>query len=101
MQVSEISERTGLTARRVSRAIQELLESDAFWFATRWNLNLGGNTESYLKIKYNHQVGAKEATEDWLRKVFHLEYWYSYYSAIEPIVFAKFFTNHYQDAERI
>ena len=33
MQVSEISKRTGLAARRVSRAIQELHESNAFWFS--------------------------------------------------------------------
>ncbi len=101
MQVSEISERTGLTARRVSRAIQELLDSDAFWFATRWNLSLGGNSEFYLKIKYSNQVGGREEIDDWLRNEFSLEYWYSYYSAMEPVIFAKFVTDHFLDAERI
>jgi len=101
MQVSEISEQTGLTARRVSRAIQELLDSDAFWFATRWNLSLGGNTEFYLKINYDDQMGPKEEVEEWLRNEYPLEYWYSYYSAMEPILFAKFVTEHYRDAEQI
>ncbi|MHA2352994.1 MAG: winged helix-turn-helix transcriptional regulator, partial [Candidatus Thorarchaeota archaeon] len=50
MQVSEISEHSGLTSRRVSRAIQEMHDSNAFWFATRWNLSFGKNTEFYLKI---------------------------------------------------
>jgi len=101
MQVSDISERTGLAARRVSRAIQELIDSDAFWFATRWNLSLGGNTEFYLKIMHNGQVGVKEEIDDWLRKEFSLEYWYSYFSAMEPILFAKFVTDHFRDAEKI
>jgi DNA-binding Lrp family transcriptional regulator len=101
MQVTEISERTGLTSRRVSRAIQELLDSDAFWFATRWNLSLGGNAEFYLKIGYDGQVGTKELAEDCLRKEFPLEYWYSYFSATKPVFFAKFVTGHFRDAESI
>ncbi|MFW9960794.1 MAG: winged helix-turn-helix transcriptional regulator [Candidatus Thorarchaeota archaeon] len=101
MQVSDISERTGLAARRVSRAIQELIDSDAFWFATRWNLSLGGNAEFYLKLKHSGQVGVKDKIEDWLRKEFSLEYWYSYFSAIEPTLFAKFVTDHFRDSQRI
>jgi len=101
MQVSDISERTGLAARRVSRAIQELIDSDAFWFATRWNLSLGGNAEFYLKIKHDGQVGVKDEIEDWLRNEFSLEYWYSYFSAIEPTFFAKFVTDHFLDSQRI
>lgn len=101
MQVSEISELTGLAARRISRVIQELLDSDAVWFATRWNLSLGGNTEFYLKIKYDNPVGGNEEIEEWLRKEFPLEYWYSYCSALEPILFAKFVTEHYRVAQQI
>jgi len=55
MQIGDISERSGLTARRVSRAIQEMQDSNAFWFAVRWNLSLGTNTEFYLKIRYDEQ----------------------------------------------
>jgi DNA-binding Lrp family transcriptional regulator len=100
MQVTEISERTGLTARRVSRAIQELQESDAIWFATRWNLSLGGNTEFYLKIDYDETTGHEEV-EQWLRTSYPLEYWFSFSAVLEPVLFAKFVTEHFRDAEHI
>ncbi len=101
MQVNEISERTGLTSRRVSRAIRELKDSDSFWFATRWNLSLGRNTEFYLKIKYDEQVAKMEEIDEWLKATFPNEYWFSFYSAIEPTLFGKFVTGHFRDAEQI
>ncbi len=101
MQISEISEKTGMTARRVSRAIQEMQESEAFWFATRWNLSLGSNTEFYLKISYDEKMADRDSIEEWFRNEFPLEYWYSFYSALEPVLFAKFVTEHFRDAERI
>ena len=101
MQVSEISERTGLTARRVSRAIQEMQDSNAFWFAVRWNLSLGRNTEFYLKVRYDEQVSRMDEIDEWLRDTFPNEYWFSFYSAMEPVIFAKFVTEHFRDAEQI
>jgi len=101
MQVSEISAESGLTARRVSRAIQEMLDSNAFWFAVRWNLSLGNNTEFYLKIKYDEQTSEMEEIDRWFRETFPDEYWFSFYSAMEPVLFAKFVTEHFRDAEQI
>ncbi|OLS29134.1 MAG: putative HTH-type transcriptional regulator [Candidatus Thorarchaeota archaeon AB_25] len=101
MQVSEISERSGLTSRRVSRAIQEMSDSNAFWFATRWNLSLGKNTEFYLKIQYDEQASRMDEIDEWLRDRFPSEYWFSFYSAMEPVMFAKFVTEHFRDAEQI
>jgi DNA-binding Lrp family transcriptional regulator len=101
MQVSEISERSGLTSRRVSRAIQEMHDSNAFWFAARWNLSLGKNTEFYLKIGYDEQASRMDEIDEWLRDRFPNEYWFSFYSAMEPVLFAKFVTEHFRDAEQI
>ncbi|MHA1963508.1 MAG: winged helix-turn-helix transcriptional regulator [Candidatus Thorarchaeota archaeon] len=101
MQVSEISERTGLTSRRVSRAIKELQDSNAFWFAARWNLSLGRNTEFYLKISYDEQAAKMDDVDEWLRDTFPNEYWFSFNSAIEPVLFAKFVTEHFRSAEQI
>ncbi|MFW9795556.1 MAG: winged helix-turn-helix transcriptional regulator [Candidatus Thorarchaeota archaeon] len=101
MQVSEISERTGLTSRRVSRAIQEMQDSTAFWFAVRWNLSLGKNTEFYLKIKYDEQASRMDEIDGWLRDRFPNAYWFSFYSAMEPVLFAKFVTDHFREAEQM
>jgi DNA-binding Lrp family transcriptional regulator len=101
MQVSEISEKSGLTSRRVSRAIQELLDSNAIWFAVRWNLSLGNNTEFYLKIDYDEQALQMEEIDAWFRDRFPNAYWFSFYASMEPILFAKFVTEHFRDAEDI
>ena len=101
MQVSEVSQKTGLSARRVSRAIQEMLDSNAFWFAVRWNLSLGRSTEFYLKVKYDEQEARMDEVDQWFRDRFPNEYWFSFYSAMEPVFFAKFVTDHFRDAEQI
>lgn len=101
MQISEISDETGLTARRASRAIKEMLDSNAFWFAVRWNLSLGNNTEFYLKITYHEQEFKTDEVDEWLRTTFPDDYWFSFSSAMEPIIFAKFVTEHFRDAEQI
>jgi DNA-binding Lrp family transcriptional regulator len=101
MQVSEISKRSGLTSRRVSRAIQEMQDSNALWFAVRWNLSLGQNTEFYLKVEYDEQTSQMEEIDEWFRNRFPNLYWFSFYSALEPVLFAKFVTEHFRDAEEI
>ncbi|MFW9767548.1 MAG: winged helix-turn-helix transcriptional regulator [Candidatus Thorarchaeota archaeon] len=101
MQVSEISEKTGLASRRVSRAIQEMHNSNAFWFAVRWNLSLGQNTEFYLKVEYDEQASRMEEIDEWFRDRFPNSYWFSFYSAMDPVLFAKFVTEHFREAEDI
>jgi DNA-binding Lrp family transcriptional regulator len=101
LQVNEIANLTGLTSRRVSRAIKEMQVSDAFWFATRWYISLGSNVEFYLKIEYDEQAVEYEEIDEWLRDRYPMEYWFSYYSAVKPILFAKFVTDHFREAEPI
>ncbi|MBE0527216.1 MAG: winged helix-turn-helix transcriptional regulator [Candidatus Thorarchaeota archaeon] len=99
--VSQIAESLGHTSRRVGRAIQEMLDSNAFWFSTRWNLSQGDNTEFYLKITYDEKTSTNETVDAWLQETYPNEYWYAFYSATEPVVFAKFVTNHFRVAREI
>ncbi|MFW9888317.1 MAG: winged helix-turn-helix transcriptional regulator [Candidatus Thorarchaeota archaeon] len=101
MQAGEIAAETGLTARRASRAIKEMQDSDAFWFAVRWNLGLGNNSEFYLKITCKEQRFKKDDMDEWLRTSFPHEFWFSFSSAMEPILFAKFVAEHFRDTEKI
>ncbi|MFX1273095.1 MAG: hypothetical protein ACFFAX_15535, partial [Promethearchaeota archaeon] len=39
--------------------------------------------------------------DEWLRTTFPDEFWLSYSCAMEPILFAKFVTEHFRDAETI
>ncbi len=101
MSVSQIAGRLGITARRAGRAIQEMQESGAFWFSMRWNLSLGDNHEFYLKINYNERISTRESIDEWFRKTYPNEYWFCFCSAMEPVVFAKFVTDHFRDAQLI
>lgn len=101
MPVNQIAKELGMASRRVSRAIREMQESNAFWFSARWNLSLGNNTEFYLKIHYDEKISSKEIADTWLRENYPLEYWFSFYSAMEPVMFAKFVTEHFREAEII
>ncbi|MFW9889039.1 MAG: winged helix-turn-helix transcriptional regulator [Candidatus Thorarchaeota archaeon] len=101
MQVGRISEESGLTTRRVSRAIREMQDSSAFWFVVRWNLSFGNNAQFYLKITYEEQEFKMDEIDEWLHTTFPDDYWFSFYSAMEPVIFAKFVTDHYRDADQI
>ncbi|MGY5873246.1 MAG: Lrp/AsnC family transcriptional regulator [Candidatus Thorarchaeota archaeon] len=101
MQVSQIANRLGITARRAGRAIQEMMDSGAFWFSARWNLSLGNNTEFYLKITHDEKTSTKESVDQWFRETYPNEYWFSFNSAMEPVLFAKFVTDHFRDAREI
>ncbi|MFW9802926.1 MAG: Lrp/AsnC family transcriptional regulator [Candidatus Thorarchaeota archaeon] len=101
MQVGKIAAESGLTAKRVSRAIREMQDSNALWFIVRWNLSLGNNSRFFLKIAYDEQSYKKDEMDEWLRKTFPDEFWLSYSCAMEPILFAMFVTEHFRDAEHI
>jgi DNA-binding Lrp family transcriptional regulator len=101
MQISQIANRLGITARRAGRAIQEMQNSGAFWFAARWDLSKGNNTEFYLKVTYDEKVITKEAVDEWFRETYPDEYWFSFYSAMKPVLFAKCVTSHFRDARAI
>jgi DNA-binding Lrp family transcriptional regulator len=101
MQISHIADRLGITARRASRAIQEMQDSGAFWFSIRWNLSLGNNTEFYLKLQYDEKQATKESVDKWFRETYPNEYWFSFFSAMEPVLFAKFVTEHFREAEHV
>ncbi|UCH05091.1 MAG: winged helix-turn-helix transcriptional regulator [Candidatus Thorarchaeota archaeon] len=101
MTVSEIANRSGLTARRVRKLLTELIESRSFWFSVRWNLSAGPSTEFYVRLEYDQSERTPGDIDQWLRSEYEMEYWYSYVSAMEPVLFAKFVTDHFRDAEKI
>ncbi|MFW9888045.1 MAG: winged helix-turn-helix transcriptional regulator [Candidatus Thorarchaeota archaeon] len=101
MSITDIANITGVSARRVRRILTEITESGAFWLAARWNLSAGEDTEFYLRIEIDEQVADREDVDEYLRNNYPNEYWLSFHSAIEPIVFAKFVAEHFREADDI
>jgi DNA-binding Lrp family transcriptional regulator len=99
--ISEIAARTNLTARRVRKIIQELLESGAVMFSVRWNLSAGGYDQFIIRIELDEKTINSLNLAVWLEEQFPREFWVVYHSASAPIVFATFVVLNLQEAEQI
>jgi DNA-binding Lrp family transcriptional regulator len=101
MPFNEISSRCGLTTRRVSRYINELMENQGISFMARWNPNMGRNDTFFIKIEWNPQKTDIRDLIEWLMTDFSDTFWLPYISASEPVVFALFIVEHMRYAEDI
>jgi len=101
MSVSNISRNSGLTARRVRRLVDELVESDAFDFSFFWNPNAGDSMAFIAKIEYDSREAKSDDVDQIIREEYPLEYFYSHVSAIEPVMFSVFMVDHLFDIEKI
>jgi DNA-binding Lrp family transcriptional regulator len=100
MSISEIASSTGLTARRVGRTIQQLMNRGVM-FSIRWNLSGGGLDVVIIRIRVDEQQKSLSEVAEWLRAEFPEAFWLPYISADEPLVFAIFVVQNMQTAEKI
>jgi DNA-binding Lrp family transcriptional regulator len=100
MSISDIANHTGLTARRVGRTIQQLMNRGVM-FSTRWNLSAGGLDVVIIRIQVDEQQKTLSEVAEWLRAAFPDVFWLPYISADEPLVFAIFVVQNMQTAEKI
>ncbi|MFW9845887.1 MAG: winged helix-turn-helix transcriptional regulator [Candidatus Thorarchaeota archaeon] len=101
MAISEIAESSGMTARRVRKAIDELQEGEGVHFAVFWNLGKGGLTETFIRIEWDEKSSRSDEIVEWLRKEHPLEFWSPFVSATEPVVFARVIVDELEKAESI
>ncbi len=101
MSISDISRNSGLTARRVRRIVDELVESDAFDFSFFWNPNAGDSMAFIARIEYDSRETRSDDMDLQIRQEYSLEYFYSHVSAIEPVMFSVFMVDHLFDIEKI
>ncbi|MHA2084033.1 MAG: AsnC family transcriptional regulator [Candidatus Thorarchaeota archaeon] len=101
MRIVEIAEKSGLTARRVRRTIQTLVDGESVHFTLRWDLNAMGRTKIHIKINWDTNETTAEELVNWLEEEYPLEFWFPLISATEPVVFATFSVESLQEAENI
>ncbi len=92
MSVSEIAEKSKLSARRIRRELDTLIESEAFHFGLRWNLAREKRTQIIVYAEYTGDFDIQAYTE-WLYDTFELEAWATVPSAMEPILATPFVTD--------
>lgn len=100
MAISDVASRTGLTARRVGRTIQQLIDKGVL-FSVRWNLSAGGYDQIMVRTLVDEKKLAVTEVAEWVRERFPEKFWLPYISADEPIVFLSFVVKNMQDAQEI
>jgi len=101
MPVSEIAERTRLTARRVRKVLDQFLDDEVVRFTLRADYNAGEDT-AFLAIIHWNQKNAKHGdVVEWLQTEFPKELSHFFISASEPTVFGMFVVEHLRKAEGI
>jgi len=101
MQVVDISERTGLTARRVRRIVKNLEESQAIRFTAEVEAGKAGAIPFLVRISWIDSIIGYTQVLDWLREEIGWLIWAPYVSSIEPTIFALFTEDNLVEVDRI
>lgn len=101
IQLSDISQETGISPKTVRRALREITDSGSVRFVARPDLASGSFVNLNIRISWDEkQISIDELTK-WLREEYPLEFWDSFVSASAPVVFAEFMVSNLHHAEAI
>ncbi|UCE09695.1 MAG: winged helix-turn-helix transcriptional regulator [Candidatus Thorarchaeota archaeon] len=101
MSVTTVAEKSGLTAKRVRRIIEQLQDSRGFEFTIIRNLNAGSNTNFVIRVEWDDALTGPENIVNWLETEHPKEYWYPNISHSERVMFPVFVVDHLKDIEAI
>ena len=101
MPVARIAKKTGLAARTVTRAIDEILASETVRLSIRLDINATNTVAFLLKVQWDETTTDIDRMDTWLRKAFPVEFWESLISANDPIMFPAFLVENLKALERI
>jgi len=98
---SEIAKQTGLTARRVRRAVQEMVKSGAVRLTARINYNAGGSTMFVVRMIWDPKETNAEQITRWFETRFPQVFWGSEVSASRPLMWVIFILDSMAQSEEI
>ncbi len=119
MSISDISQNTRLTPRRIRKIIQNLIDEKgsepelylnwdsrggsrpdqvSFKLSVNWDLNAGGHTAFVIIIRHEEGREFRSKIVDILKETYPFWFWYSYASAFEPVIFCVFVVEHMREA---
>jgi DNA-binding Lrp family transcriptional regulator len=101
MPISDISQRTGLTVRRVRRAVDDLIEEGGVEFTLSLNLSAADTVYVAFRVRWDLRAISPAGTKEQLKREFPNEYWRVSHSATEPLMWCNFLVEHSRDIEKI
>ena len=101
MTISELAEKTGLTARRVRKILHGLKEKRGVHFTTMINWNAGDQTRVSFRVKWDETQTQREQIIEKVNEKYPKELVGVYPSSMEPLMWIEFMIDHMRDAEGI
>ena len=101
MTISEIAEKTGLTARRVRKILYNLIENGGVRFTTIINWNAGDQTRVSFRVKWDETQTGRTKIIEKVKEKYSDELVGVYPSSMEPLMWIEFMIDHIRDAEVI
>ncbi|MFW9909252.1 MAG: winged helix-turn-helix transcriptional regulator [Candidatus Thorarchaeota archaeon] len=101
MQINEIAQEINLTARKVRRAISEIMEHGGVRFTLKWNPEVSKGTHFVARIKYDESRTSQEEFTSLLLKKYPVLLWELFVSTIEPLIVAYFVVPTMEHVEQV
>ncbi len=86
MSIVDIARRSKLTARRVRKLVNELIEGQAVRFTAYYELAAAGSIPFLMRISWDEHATDHQAIAAWLNKTFAGSLWETYISVEAPIM---------------
>ena len=101
MTVADLARQTGLSARRVRRLINEILDSKAVGFTVGLELDEAGSIPFLVRVSWDERAVTHDEVVKWLKEQYPRSLWEWYISVSEPIIFCLFTAEHLNEVEEL
>lgn len=88
LSVVEISKKSGLTARRVRRLLNQLEENGAVKFGVLMELGAATSIPFLARVTWDERKTNYQEVKDWIAETYPLSHWETYVSASEPVLYS-------------
>lgn len=93
MPIAALAEKSGLTARRARKVVNELLQSNAVSFRALLELGVAASISFLMRVTYNEKDVEYQSLVDWLKETFAHALWDVYISVEGPLLYLLFAVN--------
>ncbi len=101
MSISELTKRTGFSARRVKRLVEEMTASRGIQFSIKYNPNNEDEISFIIKINFDNGVTSGKELESRIEQDYPREYFRSHFSATQAVLFSVFNVQHLTEMEKM
>jgi len=101
MPISELTKRTGFSARRVRRLLEEMIDSRGIAFSIKYNPNKEEEISFIIKMNFDNRVTSGIELESKIAQSYPREYFRSHFSATQATLLSVFTVEHLTEMEKL